>query len=82
MQGVFVNGQRPRFKKDLVAALTDAPETVTFQQTAPMSPTEHDGAAIDAPFDVQLFVCGPDVYERRDWYATCTRGSGGRWTVA
>ena len=82
MQGVFVNGERPRFKKDLAAALTDAPETVTFQQTAPMSSTEYDGVATDAPSGQDLFVCGPDVYVKRDWYATCRREPGGRWSVA
>lgn len=74
--GVFINGERPPSKKALREAVKDAPETVTFDQTA-LGPFRTTQGTYLTPAQIQdgetLTVAGPDPYRNRKWYASVTR---------
>jgi hypothetical protein len=70
-----VNGQRPKTKAALKRALTEAPETVTFDVTSELGPRGGDVITPDAVGTNKLSVCGPDPYTARNWYA-CVSVSG------
>ena len=79
--GAYVNGERPKSKKALREALQDAPHTVQFDGTSPLSP---DGGrnyrADEVPEGFVLTVCGPDPYTRRNWWANVSR-NGDAFTI-
>lgn len=71
--GVKIDGQHPRTKTSLKAALKDAPETVTFYGTSNFG-SQFEGPISDLPpGDVILDIAGPDPYTDRRWYATVIR---------
>lgn len=67
--GAFVAGGRPKTKKALKEALTDAPQTVRFEGTSAMGP-QFRGYARDLTEGIRLSVAGPDPYTSRKWFAT------------
>jgi len=69
--GAYVNGVRPKTKKALKEALTNAPETVTFDKTA------HGDSGTLTVDDVlastdALSIAGPDPFNKRSWFAAVT----------
>jgi hypothetical protein len=81
--GAYVDGARPRTKKALKEAVKDAPHTVTFDGTSPLSP---DGGrnyrADEVPAGHVLVVCGPDPYIKRNWWANVKLKDDGSLTVS
>jgi hypothetical protein len=74
MQGCFVNGARPRYTKDLKAAVAETPESVSIEATSWFG-NEYDGPLADAP-EGSYAIVGPDPERLRNWYATITVGVG------
>lgn len=67
MQGVFVQGQRPKTKKELKALIATVPHDVSLQATSIIG-NEYGGPITEAP-DGTYDVVGPDPYTSRKWYA-------------
>jgi hypothetical protein len=78
MQGIYVDGQRPKSKKAVREAVADDPSRVRIEATSFFG-NDYDGPLSEAPDGSYAFV-GPDVYERRDFYGTATV-RGGRVSV-
>lgn len=67
MQGIFVQGQRPKSKKAVKEAVA-AGNTVRLEATS-LFGNEYDGDIADAPDGDYTFV-GPDPYTSRKFYGT------------
>lgn len=67
-QGIFINGRRPKSKKEVKEALAQNPGSVRLERTAWIG-DEYDGPVIDAPEGLHHFV-GPDPYTSRKFYGT------------
>lgn len=79
MQGIFVNGVRPKTKKAVKDALAANTNTVRLQATS-MFGNEYDGLVSDAPDGSYTFV-GPDPYTSRKFYGTI-KVNGDKITVS
>ena len=69
MQGVWINGTRPKSKKAIKEALI-AGDEVALEPTSVFG-NEYDGLVTDAPNGDYTFV-GPDPYTKRNFYGTLT----------
>ena len=69
MQGVWINGTRPKSKKAIKEALI-AGDEVALEATSVFG-NEYDGLVTDAPNGDYTFV-GPDPYTKRNFYGTLT----------
>jgi hypothetical protein len=67
MQGIWINGQRPKSKKAVKEAVA-AGESVALQATSVFG-NEYDGPVTEAPDGSYTFV-GPDPYTKRNFYGT------------
>jgi hypothetical protein len=77
--GTSIAGIRIPTKKALREAVKQSPADVSFDGTSPLGP-QFNGRATEIPEGLILTVCGPDPYERRNWWATVTR-TGNQITV-
>lgn len=75
MQGIFVNGTRPKSKKAVKEAVSSFPNTVRLERTSVFG-NEYDGPISDAPDGTYTFV-GPDPYNSRKFYGTIKKDSKG-----
>ena len=73
MQGIWINGTRPKSKKAIKEALISGDE-VSLEATS-MFGNEYDGLIADAPEGNYTFV-GPDPHKTRNFYGTLTVRSG------
>lgn len=81
MQGLFVNGQRPKSKAALkrhLEAQSNPGDGVRIEATSVFG-NEYDGRLVDMPDGSVTFV-GPDPYRDRRFYGTLTK-KGGKVTV-
>ena len=69
MQGIWINGSRPKSKKSIKEALL-AGDEVVLEATSVFN-NEYDGLITDAP-DGQYSVAGPDPHNKRDFYVVLT----------
>ena len=69
MQGIWINGSRPKSKKAIKEALL-AGDEVVLEATSVFG-NEYDGLVTDAP-DGEYSVAGPDPDKKRDFYAVLT----------
>lgn len=65
-QGIFINGRRPKSKKEVREAVLANPESVRLERTAWIG-DEYDGPVSEAPEGMHHFV-GPDPYTSRKFY--------------
>ena len=66
MDGIYINGRRPKSKREVRDAVTNAPETVTVEITR----FGHEHLiALDCVIGAVHFV-GPDPYRSRKFYGT------------
>lgn len=79
MQGIFINGARPKSKKAVREALTNAPETVRFEATS-FHGGDYDGPAEGLPASAAVHFVGPDPSTKRNFYGTASH-AGGKWVV-
>ena len=73
MQGVYVNGARPKSKKAVKEAVA-AGGRVSLEGTSMMG-NDYDGPVSEAPDGSYHFV-GPDPYRARNFYGTITVKGG------
>lgn len=79
--GCYINGRRPKSKKEIKTALAENPSSVSFDVTDVFG--AHPGMRYTAgtmPSGV-AYLCGPDPYTKRNFYATVT-AKDGKVTVA
>ena len=69
MQGIFINGRRPKSKKEVKEAVA-AGLRVSLEATS-MFGNEYDGPVSEAPNGTYSFV-GPDPYRLRNFYGNIT----------
>lgn len=69
MQGIWINGSRPKSKKAIKEALI-AGDEVALEATSVFG-NEYDGLVTDAP-DGNYTIVGPDPYTKRNFYGTVT----------
>lgn len=69
MQGIWINGSRPKSIKAIKEALLAGDEVVL--EATSMFGNEYDGLITDAP-DGQYSVVGPDPHNKRNFYTTLT----------
>lgn len=82
MYGVFINGRRPKSKKEIKEAvaevntkwMTARVPMVSLEATS-MFGNEYDGDIMMAPNGTYTFV-GPDPYTKRSFYGTLTVNNG------
>lgn len=75
MQGLFVNGERPKSKKAVKEAIKANPESVSVEATSIFG--EFGGALTDMPIDGSVTFVGPDPYKSRRFYGTVKRTDKG-----
>lgn len=80
MQGIFINGRRPRSKKEIKETVASDPTLVSVEATSVFG-DEYGGPLKDAPPGDITFV-GPDPYIKRSFYGRITVKSDGTFKVA
>lgn len=60
----FVNGHKPKTKKELRTAVNDTPDEVTFMDTSAFN---NRGTIRVSDLHESDVIVGPDVYVRRSW---------------
>ena len=79
MQGIFINGKRPKTKKEVKEAIKTAPESVTLEVTSVFG-NEYGGPLEDAPAGSYMTV-GPDPRTSRKFYCSIMKFGSGKVTV-
>ena len=80
MQGIFIDGTRPKSKKAIKEAVANDPWSVHIEATS-MFGNEYEGPVAQMPHGRVTFV-GPDPYTKRSFYGTITKGDDGKVKVA
>lgn len=70
-QGIWVNGKRPRSKKEIKEAVV-AGQRVRIEATS-FYGNEYDGPVDDMPEGKTIYFVGPDPYTKRNFYGQITR---------
>lgn len=76
MQGIFINGMRPKSKKQVKEAVAADPASVAVEATS-MFGNEYGGPAMEMPFGGRIHFVGPDPAESRKFYGTLERTANG-----
>lgn len=74
MQGIFINGERPKSKKAVREAIANG-ESVRIEATS-WHGNEYDGPVTSAPIGQIAFV-GPDPFTKRNFYGTIVVSANG-----
>lgn len=81
MQGIFIDGRRPRTKKEVREMAASDPSRVRVEATS-LFPGEYDGALSDPlARDRRIVFTGPDPYKKRVFYGTITVDHDGKVVV-
>ena len=72
MQGIFVDNQRPKSKKQIKEAVAENPERVRVEATSIFG-NEFDGSLAHWPGGKTITFVGPDPYTSRKFYGTIER---------
>lgn len=72
MQGLFVDGHRPKSKKQVKETVAADPTRVRLEATS-LFDNEYDGVVTQMPEGKGVPFVGPDPYHRRDFYGTIER---------
>lgn len=68
MQGIVVQGRRPKSKKEVKELVASNPERVRLEATSIFG-NEYDGPVSEAAEGTYTFV-GPDPYTKRNFYGS------------
>ena len=83
--GAYVNGKRPRYKKNLIEAFKADPASVEFDKTAVLfnGSGSFDGDKLDELPEgtTALVVAGPDPFVDRSWFANVVKDPKKGWIV-
>jgi hypothetical protein len=80
MQGIFINGRRPKSKKEIKEVISHSPAAVRLEATS-LFGDEYDGPVSDAIPGSKFTFVGPDPYNKRNFYGTITIKPDGTITV-
>lgn len=69
MQGIFINGRRPKSKKEVREAVNDRTKVVEVEATS-MFGNEYGGLVQYAPDGIRIDFVGPDPYTKRNFYGS------------
>jgi hypothetical protein len=73
MQGLYVDGRRPKSKKQVKEAIADNPARVTIEATS-MFGNEFSGKVSELPDTFKpIYFVGPNPYSKRDFYGSIYR---------
>jgi hypothetical protein len=72
MQGVFIDGRRPKSKKEIREVVALDPARVRLERTQLVGDSEYDGLVSHMPVGKFMFV-GPDPYTQRKFYGSIVR---------
>lgn len=75
MQGIFVEGRRPRSKREIVAALAADPSGVEVEATS-LFENEFSGPATKLPSGQKVYFVGPDPFTSRKFYGILENRGG------
>lgn len=73
-QGIFVDGRRPKSKKEVREAVADNPARVSLQAISIFG-NEYDGSVSNAPDGFYTFV-GPDPERARNFFGNIDKKNG------
>lgn len=82
MDGIFINGQRPRSKRALKEALADDPTRVEVEWTSLFAALPSWSRVSDMPLGSSVTFVGPDPYTRRNFYGTISRKMDGSFRIS
>ena len=68
MQGIFIDYERPRSKKQVKETVATDSARVLLEATS-LFGNEYDGPVSEAP-DGKYYFVGPDPYRKRNFYGT------------
>ena len=71
-QGIWVNYNRPKSKKEVKEAIKANPKSVSLEATSFFG-NEYDGPITEMPENKMVFVVGPDPERSRKYYLNITR---------
>lgn len=69
MQGIFINGLRPKSKKAVKEAVATNPASVVIEATS-LFGNDFEGSVLGLPPDKAVYFVGPDPYTKRNFYGT------------
>ena len=77
MQGIFIDGRRPKSKAELKRHLADGKglSLISIEATS-LFGDEYDGTLALAPENTVINFVGPDPYTNRKFYGTITLRNG------
>lgn len=78
MQGIFINGRRPKSKKEIKEAIASNPLSVSLEATSFFG-NEYAGPVTE--FVGKTTFVGPDPYNRRNFYGNLSRTAEGKIVV-
>ena len=86
MQGLFINGRRPKSKKEvkeLVAKFNEGDKEAGYSlviEATSIFGNEYDGSLASAPTGEKITFVGPDPHNSRKFYGSLTYEKG-KWLV-
>jgi len=80
MQGIFIDGRRPKSKKEIKETVRNRPDAVTIEATS-MFGNEYGGVVTQMPENKTVFFVGPDPYSARNFYGQIERTRDDRLVV-
>lgn len=73
MQGIFIDGRRPKSKKEIREVVALDAARVTCEATSLYPGTEYDGIVANMPVGKVITFVGPDPYHKRNFYGSITK---------
>ena len=77
MQGLFIEGQRPKTKKAVKEAIAVDPASVSVEDTSWFPNGDYSGSLADAPVGTKVHFVGPDPHTLRNFYGSLHVTSAG-----
>ncbi len=81
MQGIYINGRRPKSKKEIRETVAANPGAVEVEATSAFG-NEYDGPLPDWDGHGRITFVGPDPYTKRSFYGNIIRKPDGTLKVA
>jgi hypothetical protein len=75
MQGIFLDGKRPKSKKAIVEAVRDNPTSVEIEPTSWFG-NEYGGLAVGLAEGQKVYFVGPDPHKSRKFYGQIVNKAG------
>ncbi len=71
MDGIYINGKRPKSKKEIKDAVANTPDKVRIEYTGMFS--GYDGPVSSMADGTEVTFVGPDPYRERKFYGSIVR---------